>query len=259
MIEVNNVSHQFYSSSNNSLFRKKQTGVRALNDVSLQFNDGEVTGLLGVNGAGKSTLMRVISGLIEPVNGSVTIDGLSVVSQGNSARAKLGMLPDNSGLYPRLSARENIQYFGELQGVARQELAERIETFVTTLDMKDIIDRPAQGFSLGERMKTALCRTLIHNPNNILLDEPTNGLDVFTTRAVRHLLARMRDEQRCVVLSSHLMYEIENLCDRIVIIHRGNIIADGSQQEVCDLAGEHSLEDAFVTLIERAQIVEVLT
>lgn len=228
--------------------RKQFQEIIALDNISCSFRDGEITGLLGMNGAGKTTLMRLIYGLLQPTSGKILVDNMDVQREPQIIRRALGVLPDDTGLYKRLTARENIFYFGELQGIAHPELTSRIDALIELLGMQAIADRRAEGFSLGERMKTALARAIVHQPQHILLDEPTNGLDVITTRAVRKLLLTLRDQGRCVVFSSHLMHEISGVCDRIIVVAGGRIVAQGSIAEVIAQAGCENLEDAFVHL-----------
>jgi sodium transport system ATP-binding protein len=224
--------------------------ITALDDVSFALSDGQITGLLGLNGAGKSTLMRLIYGLLQPTAGDVWVNQFQVSSNPNAARQQLGVLPDDTGLYKRLTARENIRYFGELQGMGNQSLEPAIDQIIQLLGMEAIADRRAEGFSLGERMKTALARSIVHQPQHILLDEPTNGLDVITTRAVRRLLLELKNQERCVVFSSHLMHEVSGLCDRIIVIARGRILADGSLPEILEAGKSNQLEDAFINLVQ---------
>jgi len=230
-------------------FGNRKTGVvHALKNVSFSLRDGEITGLLGVNGAGKSTLLRLIYGLQTPTTGNIYIDNIDVQKNPDAARQRLGVLPDDTGLYKRLTARENIHYFGELQGLAPAELNESSQELIALLKMETIAERRADGFSLGERMKTALARAIVHRPQHILLDEPTNGLDVITTRAVRNMLLTLRDQGRCILFSSHLMHEVGGLCDRVLIIAGGEIVADGSVASIIELSGAKTLEDAFIRL-----------
>ncbi len=240
MIEIQNLSKHFGTARSGL--------VQALQDVNLELPNGQIVGLLGLNGAGKTTLMRLIYGLLEPSAGSIRVDGLDVRTRANAARRRLGVLPDDTGLYRRLTARENIAYFGRLHGMAEADLQRHSDELIDLLGMAGIAERRAEGFSLGERMKTALARAIVHQPSHILLDEPTNGLDVITTRAVRKLLLTLRDRGRCVLFSSHLMHEVNNLCDRVILIARGRIVADGTVAEVVERAGESNLEDAFVKL-----------
>lgn len=240
MIRIDSISKTFGS--------RKAGYIQALQDISIELRDGEITGLLGVNGAGKSTLMRLIYGLQTPTHGKIYIDDIDVQAQPENARRKLGVLPDDTGLYKRLTARENIHYFGELHGLESPQLQNNTEELISLLGMENIADRAAEGFSLGERMKTALARAIVHQPQHVLLDEPTNGLDVTTTRAVRKLLLELRDRGRCVLFSSHLMHEVGNLCDRVLIIAGGKIVADGSVKDIVEQANTASLEDAFIQL-----------
>jgi sodium transport system ATP-binding protein len=243
MIRIENISKHFGGT-------KKIPKITALNNISLELRDGEITGLLGLNGAGKSTLMRLIYGLLQPSSGEVFVDGISVTKLPNDARKKLGVLPDDTGLYKRLTARENIRYYGELQSLGSKQLESNIDQVVEWLGMSAIADRRAEGFSLGERMKTSLARAIIHKPQHVLLDEPTNGLDVITTRAVRRLLLELKAEGRCVLFSSHLMHEVSGLCDRIIVIAGGEIVADGSLADIISVGKANSLEDAFVNLVQ---------
>ena len=243
MIRIEQLSKQFGGT-------KKQPLIQALHQVSFSLRDGEITGLLGLNGAGKSTLMRLIYGLLQPTEGEVFINDISVSKSPDAARKQLGVLPDDTGLYKRLTARENIRYFGELQGLSGAALEKNINQLLDWLGMESIADRHAEGFSLGERMKTALARAIVHQPEHVLLDEPTNGLDVITTRAVRHLLHELKAEGRCVLFSSHLMHEVSGLCDRIIVIANGSIRADGSLAEIMEAGRANNLEDAFVNLVQ---------
>ncbi len=229
---------------------KKHFGsVMAVEDVSFSAADGTVTGLLGPNGAGKTTSLRMVYGLVKPDSGSIQIDGRDALTHPLEAQASLGVLPDQSGLYPRLTPREHIRYFANLQGVSGEELEGRMQSWLDLLDLKAVADRRVGGFSHGERTKVALARALIHNPQNIVLDEPTNGLDVVSTRAVREVVRRLKAERRCVVFSSHVMQEVSALCDRIVVIARGRVVAEGTPEELLASTGNTTLEDAFVTLV----------
>jgi sodium transport system ATP-binding protein len=228
--------------------RKRFGAVTAVDGVSFTAPDGAVTGLLGPNGAGKTTSLRMIYGLMTPDGGRIEVDGRDLREDLLAARARLGVLPDVAGLYPRLTAREHIHYFGRLHGLNGSELESRAQEWIDLLDMRDFADRRVAGFSHGERTKVALARALVHRPQNILLDEPTNGLDVMSTRAVRDSIRRLRTDGRCVLFSSHVMQEVSALCDRIIIIARGRVAAEGSAEELLALAGKSSLEDAFVSL-----------
>jgi len=223
--------------------------VVAVDEVSFHALDGQITGLLGPNGAGKTTTLRMLYTLLRPDSGEMRIDGIDPESAPLLAKRALGVVPDSRGLYDRLSARENIRYFGRLQGLDERSIEQRIEHFVEVLDMVGFIDRKTDGFSQGQRVKVAIARALIHEPGTVLLDEPSNGLDVMTTRALRVFLNELKREGRCVVLSTHIMQEVAALCDRIVIIARGRVAAEGTASELLAQAGKVNLEDAFVHLI----------
>lgn len=230
-------------------FKTKTGLVNAVDAVSFQARDGEITGLLGPNGAGKTTTMRMLYTLMSPDRGSVLVDGVDASRDPVTVRRALGVLPDARGVYKRLTARENIAYFGELHGLSREVIAERTRKLSQALDMDDILDRQTEGFSQGQRTKTAIARALVHDPRNVILDEPTNGLDVMTTRAMRGFLRQLREEGRCVIFSSHIMQEVAALCDRIVVIAKGRVVAAGTADELRQQVGEDNLEDAFVKVI----------
>jgi sodium transport system ATP-binding protein len=223
--------------------------IRAVDDVSFAARDGEITGLLGPNGAGKTTTLRMLYTLMQPDAGRVLVDGVDPAAQPGDVRRRLGVLPDARGLYKRLTARENVEYFGRLHGIAEAGIAARIDRLVAALGMQDFIDRRVEGFSQGQRTKTAIARALVHDPRNVLLDEPTNGLDVMTTRSLRRFLQELRAEGRCVLFSSHVMQEVAALCDRIVVIARGRVVADGTPEQLRAQTGRPNLEDAFVQVI----------
>ncbi len=230
-------------------FTTKKTVVKAVDGVSFEARDGEITGLLGPNGAGKTTTLRMLYTLMKPDSGKVLVDGVDVADDPESARRALGVLPDARGVYKRLTARENIAYFGELHGLDAATIAQRTERLAQALNMQDFLDRRTEGFSQGQRTKTAIARALVHDPRNVILDEPTNGLDVMTTRGLREFLKQLRGEGRCVVFSSHIMQEVAALCDRIVIVARGQVVAAGTADELRALTGEENLEEAFVKAI----------
>ena len=230
-------------------FKTKTGKVTAVDGVSFTARDGQITGLLGPNGAGKTTTMRMLYTLMTPDRGNVTVDGIDAARDPVAVRRALGVLPDARGVYKRLTARENIAYFGELHGLSSKQIAERTKALSDALDMGDILDRQTEGFSQGQRTKTAIARALVHDPRNVILDEPTNGLDVMTTRAMRGFLRQLREEGRCVIFSSHIMQEVAALCDRIVIIANGRVMAEGTPEELRAKAGIDNLEDAFVRLI----------
>ena len=228
---------------------KDKTPVVAVDDVGFTARDGEITGLLGPNGAGKTTTLRMLYTLMTPDAGAVKVDGLDAAADPEAVRRRLGVLPDARGVYKRLTARENIAYFGELHGMSKAQIAARTQVLARELQMDDILDRQTEGFSQGQRTKTAIARALVHDPRNVILDEPTNGLDVMTTRAMRGFLQQLKSEGRCVIFSSHIMQEVAALCDRIVIIAKGQVVAAGTADELRARFGETNLEDAFVKAI----------
>jgi sodium transport system ATP-binding protein len=223
--------------------------VRAVDGVTFIAHDGEITGLLGPNGAGKTTTLRMLYTLTRPDAGRVLVDGVDAALDPVGVRKQLGVLPDARGLYKKLTARENIDYFAELQGVPVDEVASRREALINVLEMGDFADRRTEGFSQGQRVKTAIARALIHNPKNVLLDEPTNGLDIMATRRMRAFMCDLRAQGRCVVFSSHIMQEVAQLCDRIVVIAKGHVVADESPDALREQTGHANLEDAFVKII----------
>jgi sodium transport system ATP-binding protein len=223
--------------------------VEAVRGVSFEVRDGEITGLLGPNGAGKTTTLRMLYSLLPPDQGEIRIDGLDPTKDAMAIKRTLGVVPDSRGLYTRMSARENIAYYGRLHNMSRQDIDERIGELVATLDMDDFIDRRTEGFSQGQRVKVAIARAMIHRPQTVMLDEPSNGLDVMSTRALRRYILDLKDAGHSVILSTHIMQEVAALCDRIVIIADGRIAADGTAEELLRKSGCDTLEDAFVRLI----------
>ncbi len=223
--------------------------VIALQDVSFRANDGQITGLLGPNGAGKTTTLRILYTVLQPDRGSASVDGYDTIRDRLEVQRRIGALPDAHGLYPRLTARENIRYYGRLHGMKGNFLEDQIERLIQMLEMQDFCDRKTEGFSSGQRVKVAIARALVHDPRNILLDEPTNGLDVMSTRAMRTFIRRLRDEGRCVLFSSHIMQEVSALCDHIVIVNRGEVAVSGTPDEIQQHTGQNNLEDAFVAAI----------
>ena len=237
--------HKTFSQGNG---RSKRL-VQAVRGVDFVARDGCITGLLGSNGAGKTTSLRMASGLITPDAGRIIVDGIEVASQPQLALARMGVLSDARGLYPRMTARENIVYYGRLHGLSVTAAEDRVKDLSYTLDMQQLLDRRTEGFSQGERMKTALARALVHDPPNIVLDEPTNGLDVLATRQLRDALRRLRDEQRkCIIFSTHIMQEVERLCDHVVVIAHGRSVAQGTVAELGAATRETDFEEAFVKL-----------
>jgi sodium transport system ATP-binding protein len=229
--------------------RKSFGEVKAVNGVSFEARDGEITGLLGPNGAGKTTTLRMLYSLLPPDDGEILIDGLDPTRDAMAIKRTLGVVPDSRGLYSRLTARENISYYGELHGMNRRNIEQRIAHLIETLDMADFIDRRTEGFSQGQRVKVAIARAMVHEPQTVLMDEPSNGLDVMSTRALRDYVRGLRSAGQSVVLSTHIMQEVAALCDRVIIIAKGEVAADGTAAELLARTGCDSLEDAFVKLI----------
>lgn len=226
--------------------------IQAVKDVSFMAADGKITGLLGPNGAGKSTTLRILYGLLQQDSGTASVDGIDIEQERLRAQSIMGVLPDAHGLYDRLTAREHIHYFGNLHGVSNDKLETKANELLKLLDMASIADRKVEGFSQGERTKVCLARALVHDPPNVLLDEPTNGLDVMTTRSVRELITELKSRSICVLFSSHMMHEVAQLCDHIVIISEGLVLASGTASEIRHAASEDNLEEAFVKLVEKA-------
>lgn len=223
--------------------------VRAISDVGLHAPDGRITALLGPNGAGKSTTLRILATVLRADSGWASVDGHDVSADPAAVRRAIGVLPHGAGLYDRLTARENVAYFGALHGLSRSALAARVQALVKQLDMSEFADRRAGGFSQGQRIKVALARALVHDPGNVLLDEPTNGLDVMATRALREIITGLKAQGRCVVFSSHVMQEVASLCDDVIIIGGGRVRFAGSTAELRSRTGQADLEDAFVQVV----------
>ena len=242
MIEVRNLQKQFGA-------------VAALRDVSFLAPDSAITGLLGANGAGKSTTLRTICGVLKPGGGEIRIDGASPADDPVLFKRRVGGLLDHAGLYSRLTPREIFTFSGRLHGIPSRQLRERVEEVIAFLGMQPLTGRRTGGFSQGERMKTALGRALVHSPKNLLLDEPTNGLDVPSVRALRLLLERTRAAGACIVFSSHVLEEVRALCDRVVVLAQGRVVAEGAPAELCRRAGVRTLEDAFVAFTGTAEVL----
>ncbi|MGH2594112.1 MAG: ATP-binding cassette domain-containing protein [Anaerolineae bacterium] len=228
--------------------KKHYGAVKAVDGVSFECLDGQITGLLGPNGAGKTTTLRLIAALIKPMSGTVIVDGHDVTAHPQAARAALGMQSDMTGVYPRLTPREQFRYYGRFYGLQGRALEERVEAVVRELKMEDIADRRAEGFSRGQRQKIVLGRALVHDPRNIIMDEPTNGLDVMAVRDTRQTIRALKEQGRCVLFSTHYMDEAERLCDHIAIIVRGKIVAFGAPAALMAQTRKDNLEDAFVAL-----------
>jgi sodium transport system ATP-binding protein len=229
--------------------RKQFGAVQALGGVSFTARDGQITALLGPNGAGKTTLLRTLVGLLKRDHGRIAVDGIDPEKDPMAVRTSIGFLTDQFGLYERLSTREYLSYFGELNGMGGTALRERIDEVSALLAMDDILERRTKGFSQGQRIKVALARTLLHRPRHLLFDEPSRGLDVMSTRALRQALAALRREGCCVIMATHVMQEVTHLCDDVIVIAKGHTVAQGSPQELCRRTGIANLEDAFVSLV----------
>jgi len=248
MIEVHALAKSFRSGS-----QRAAVEVRALDDISFTAPDGRITALLGENGAGKTTTLRIIATLVRPDRGTARVGGADVGADPLRARAQLGVLSDARGLYTRLTGRENIAYYARLHGLDDALARTRLDELAAILDLAPLLERRTQGFSTGERMKIALARALIHDPSHLILDEPTSGLDVMSTRALRRLLRELRGRGKCILFSTHVMQEVEALCDAIVVVARGRVVADGTAAALIAQAGAASLEDAFVALVHGRQ------
>ncbi len=257
MIRVEHLSKQFVRATGSRWARGKTEIVQAVKDISFVAADGQITGLLGANGAGKTTTLRMIAALLKQDAGEILVDGTAVQAGQQSTQAQMGVLSDARGLYPRLSARENIVYYGVLHGMSTDEANQRVDVLADVLEMKSFVERRCDGFSQGEKMKTALARALVHDPKNIILDEPTNGLDVLATRALREFLRLLRSPEggnKCIVFSTHIMQEVERLCDHVVVVAHGNTVADGTVQELLAKANETDFENAFVKLAFESEL-----
>ena len=249
MIHVDQLAKRFEAPRRG--WRRPAPAVQAVQNVSFTAHDGHILGLLGPNGAGKTTTLRLLAGLLPPDGGRMSVDGLDVAERPREALARMGMLSDARGLYPRLTARENIVYFGRLQGLSAERAHERAGQLARMLEMEPLLDRRTEGFSQGERMKTSLARALVHDPANIVLDEPTNGLDVMATRALREALRFLRTAEgggKCIVFSTHIMQEVERLCDSVVVVSQGCTVARGTVPELLAQTGLDDFESAFVQL-----------
>ena len=235
MIEISNITKSFGS-------------VEAVKGVSFTARDGRITALLGPNGAGKSTTLRILSSVLGADSGYAKVDDINVAEEPQEARRRIGVLPHNSGIYARLTGAENIRYFGRLQGLTDAQLDTRIDELVDILGMKEFVHRRTAGFSQGQTIKVALARAIVHNPRHVILDEPTNGLDVMATRALRQIIRDLKAAGKCVLFSSHIMQEVEALCDDIIIIGHGEVCFDGTLERLREHAQTDDLEEAFIRL-----------
>jgi sodium transport system ATP-binding protein len=227
--------------------------IRAVDGATFTAADAAITGLLGPNGAGKTTVLRMLATLIPPDAGAASIDGLDIVRERACVRDRIGVLSDARGLYARLTARENVRYYGRLHGMGGTALEARIDALLGQLGLAALGDRRTQGFSQGEKMKVAIARALVHDPATIMLDEPTGGLDVMSIRGLREQLFALRAAGKCILISTHVMQEVALLCDHIVILGHGRVQAAGTGAELLARSGEASLEDAFVSLLGSAE------
>ena len=235
---------------------KSFRSVQAVRGVSFAARDGQITGLIGPNGAGKTTILRILYTVLKPDRGRAHVDGHDAVTERFAVQRRIGVLPDNRGLYPRLTAREHVRYYGRLHGLGGADLERRVDDLLDRLGMTDIADRRAKGFSKGQTLKVALARALVHGPHNVMFDEPTNGLDIASSRAVRELIREMRAQGRCILFSSHIMAEVEALCDRIVVIAEGRVMADGTPAELRAMTGQRDLEDVFLHAVAQPELAE---
>lgn len=250
MIKVEHLTKEFRIKA----FKK----MTAVNDTSFTVNDGEVVGLLGPNGAGKTTIMRLFATVLTPTHGTAYIDGLDIRAHKREVRRRVGILPETWGLYERFTPREQLQMFGGYYDMKKTDIEDRAGELIKTLGMDEFADRECKRFSRGMSQKVALARTLIHNPQNLLLDEPTNGLDVMSARHVRRLIDQLRGENRCVMISTHVLSEAERLCDRLVLIDSGRVVAQGTPKQLCEQAGKPNLEDAFISILGREDVEVVV-
>ena len=246
MIEIENLSKYFRG--------KRFQKVQAVDNVSFTVRDGEVLGLLGPNGAGKTTIMRLLGTVLKPSGGTAHVGGIDVCQHPNDVRRVLGVLPEYWGLYERFTPREHLRLFGKFYRMNGSALEARIDELIALLDMDEYADRPCKRFSKGMSQKVALARALIHNPNHLLLDEPTAGLDVMSARQVRDLIADSRAGGKCVIVSTHILGEAERLCDRLVFLDHGQVVAEGTPAELCQQAGVNSVVDAFLKMVGREDV-----
>lgn len=236
MIEVKQLSKTF-------------ADVTALDSLSFTAPDGQITGLLGPNGAGKTTCLRIVYGLLQAQHGQALINGIDANQTPIKARQQIGIFPDKFGLYERLNAREQISYFAQLHGLRGTALTTAVDGVIKQLEIGNLAERKMTGFSQGQRMKVALAQALVHDPKHLILDEPSRGLDVMSTRILRDILRQQRAKGTCILFSSHVMQEVAALCDRVVVMAKGKVAAQGTPDELCEMTGETALEEAFVKII----------
>jgi len=245
MIEARNLTKVFQD--------KKRGAVRAVDGVSFRCEPGRIYGLLGANGAGKTTTLRMLATLLAPTTGSAVVAGFDVTAQPEQARANLGFLSTATALYGRLTAREFVEYFGRLHGLAEDELQRRREALFARLEMNEFRDRRCEKLSTGMKQKTSIARVLIHDPQVMIFDEPTIGLDVMAARAIVSFIRECRERGKTVIFSTHVMSEVEKLCDRIGIIHGGRLLEEGTIEELRTRTGLHDLEEIFVCIASTAE------
>lgn len=237
MIEVNNLSKQFKN-------------IKAVDNVNFKVNKGEILGLLGENGAGKTTTLRMIATMLKPTSGDAVIEGYSITKEPSQVRGEIGILFGGEvGLYDRLTARENMMYFARLNGMNDEEAKESIENLINMLQMQEFIDRRVGKFSRGMKQKVAIARSIVHKPSVMLFDEPTIGLDVTASKIVQDFILSCKAENKSIIFSSHSMREVEKLCDRIIIIHKGKLIEEGTVEELKKKYNNEDMEDIFISLV----------
>lgn len=231
---------------------RKKRDVVAVDDLSFEARSGEVFGLLGPNGAGKTTTLRILSTALKPTSGTIEVDGIDVAKDPGEVRRRIGFLSGATGLYPRLTPRESATYFGRLYGLSDAHITARVDELFERLDMKDFGDRRADTLSTGQKQKASIVRTIIHDPDVVVFDEPTSGLDVMTSRTIIALIDQCKAEGKCVIFSTHYMLEAEKLCDRLVVVHKGRVFAEGTPSTVMQQTGTEDLESAFLSLVGAA-------
>jgi sodium transport system ATP-binding protein len=231
-------------------FKDKSRGIiTAVNDVSFTCRPGQIYGLLGANGAGKTTTLRLLATLLQPSSGSATLASYDIRTAAKEVRANVGFLAASTALYGRLTAREMIRYFGQLNGLSEEKIRERTKRLADDLDMHEFLDRRCDKFSTGMKQKTSIARTLIHDPAIMIFDEPTLGLDVMAARAIVRFVRECKDRGKTVIYSTHVMSEVEKLCDCIGIIHGGRLLAEGTLAELRERHGEQDMEEIFVKIV----------
>jgi sodium transport system ATP-binding protein len=223
----------------------------ALAGISFDAVPGEIYGLLGPNGAGKTSALRILSTVLRPTSGQATVNGYDVLTQPSLVRHQIGFVSTNTAVYDRMTAWEMVEYFGRLYGLAPEPLRERMEQIFDRLQMREIRDLLGAKMSTGMKQKVSIARALVHDPPVLIFDEATAGLDVLVARALLKTVAQLRDQGKCIIFSTHIMREVERLCDRVAIMHRGHILAEGTLAELRDRHGEADFEELFFELISR--------